>query len=178
MTEISTSVSFGGEGTFDLLTNAYTPRFFYSHLDREIALANRAHAQTRIYPISLISFRLPLVQFPNSTGKGARKSSLQKSQQLLAAYEKSLMGLARSLEKTMREGDVLARLYESGLIISTRNDIFGVEAMKKRMEKSLSPEVQIFSIERKRAETRQSLIERIDVQYFSQVEVVDKKIRS
>jgi GGDEF domain-containing protein len=175
MTTKSHPISFGGDGTFDLLTNAYTPRFFYSHLDREIALANRAQGQGRIYPISLISFRLPPSTPALKPKKLDKAHALNNQvQRFHTVYEKALIDLARLLEKSMREGDVIARIYETGLVISTRNDGEGLAAMKVRMKKILPLAVEIIGIERKAEETRHSLIARLDAQYFQDEKSVDK----
>ena len=181
LTRTAREITFGGDGTFDLLTNTYTPRFFYSHLDREIALANRAHSQSRIYPISLISFRLPIAQAIKiretvraSTQVQGKKRQEKVDDKSVAQYEQLLISTARTLEKSMREGDVLARIYESGFVISTRNTSEGIEAMRKRMHKILPVFAEISCIERKEGESRLILISRLDAQYFSHQITVDK----
>jgi len=170
------AILFGGDGTFDLLTNTYTPRFFYNHLDREIALATRAINQSRIYPISLIAFRLPLNV--KLTGEGALGKNNKEKIQLephFTPYEKALINIGKRLEKTMREGDVIARIYESGFVISTRNQLSGTEAMKSRIEKLLPREVETFVIEWRSGESRHSLIARLDEHYFPAANIVDNE---
>jgi GGDEF domain-containing protein len=174
MSQRSREISFGGDGTFDLLTNAYTPRFFYVHLDREIALASRAESQNRIYPLTLISFRLPFDNTPPSSRRDKQKRNHdQWEEQIFISYEQSLATIGRTLEKSMREGDVLARIYECGFVILTRNQREGGSGMILRIEKLLPEKVEIFLIERKKDENRHSLISRLDAQYFNLSKLVD-----
>jgi GGDEF domain-containing protein len=162
-------ITFGTDGTYDLLTNAYSPRFFYSTLDREIALANRAQEQNRIYPLSLLLVRLsPHIKMSTKSKNSfhlLHPGPLSKS-----PYESQLINIAYLLERGLREGDLFARCYESAFVILSKNTESQMELMKIRLEGILPMESEFCALTHQEGESRHELINRLDSLFEKLVE--------
>jgi GGDEF domain-containing protein len=157
-------ISFGSDGTYDLLTNAHSPRFFYNALDREIALAIRALEQNRIYPLSLLLVRLSPTRKISLTGRNSFQL-LHPGPLSHTPYESQLINIAYLIERGIREGDLFARCYESAFVILSRNSNEQVESMKERFANLLPQEVELVALTRGEDETRKSLIARLDNEF-------------
>jgi hypothetical protein len=202
-------IAFIGDGNFDLLTNLYSPKYLYSHLEREIYFASRAEHNGDQYPIGIITLRFPPEQFSAAIDKKHFENWTVKVKNFhllnqrnadfpgknfnafahrdgrvnrgdlpilrreafnylqLSSYERELIAHAKSLERNLREGDTLARLYETGFLVTSRSSLAEMENAVKRLSTLLPKGVQFKVLERNFGEDLMQLLDRIDKIYFT-----------
>jgi hypothetical protein len=85
----------------------------------------------------------------------------------LTSYERELIANAKNLERQLREGDFLARPFETGFLLVARSSEKELAGAVKRLSTFLPSKANIQSLSREKGESKGLLFERLDELYFS-----------